>query len=406
MYKTFIPAESVDGKSHFVLNSALQQLIKNKEIKKFHRSNGWVDVNNDQRKHGSSRYSGHEMRVTSVLDQDIYLLTIKEQLDRGYPLELILGYGKRMQNVIYQIRQVANTDLSVSIQGETGTGKGVAALIIHELSKRRGKPFVVVDCSSITKTLVESELFGHERGSFTGAYKKKIGKFQLAEGGTIFLDEIGNLSIDMQTKLLQCLQDKVISAVGGIKPIELDIRVISATNVNLIEEVKKSNFREDLFYRLNEFEIYMPSLRERPDDIFFLAGKFLSMSNLELGKNVLGFSKEAADFLLEYTWPGNIREMKNFIKKASLFTDKIIGIEHFLCNIPAGETMLSLDSCLENAFIKGYSLNEIIIKIKREAEKRIIERVYEQSGRNKKKTSEILGIDYSTLYRKMKEYAK
>ncbi|CAN2042844.1 Sigma-54-dependent Fis family transcriptional regulator [Candidatus Magnetomoraceae bacterium gMMP-15] len=404
MMKNLIAVKFPDGRSYFILKSVLQNLINAKKIKKFLRSNGWVDVETDQRK-AYSKYSGPEKRkIDNELDHDIYLLTIREQLNKNHSLENILGYGKRIHKTILSMKQVAKTNLSVLLQGETGTGKGVIAFLIHELSKRKCKPFITVDCGAISETLIENELFGHEKGAFTGAFQKKIGKFEVANGGTIFLDEIANIPLNMQTKILCCLEEKIIYPVGGVKPVKLNIRIISATNSNLSKEVKNSNFRNDLYYRLNEFEIYIPSLRERSEDIFFLAGKFLTIANLKLEKNVLGFSEEALEFISQYNWNGNIREMKNVINKAALLADGIINIEHFSHDIYENEKILSLDHYLENAFIKGCSLNEIVSKIKSETEKIIIQRVYEQSGRNKKKTAKILGIDYSTLYRKMKAY--
>ena len=319
-------------------------------------------------------------------------------------MEAILGYGQRAQEIAAKLRNVAKTNLSVLIQGKTGTGKGVAALILHELSKRKDKPFIRVDCGAIPPTLIESELFGYEKGSFTGAFRSKPGRFQLANGGTIFLDEIANLSLDMQTRLLGFLEERVVNSIGGVNSVRLDVRVVSATNADLMDQIRRYQFREDLFYRLNEFEIEMPSLRERADDIFYLATKFLSIANAELGKNIFGFSEEAIDFLSGYDWSGNIRELKNIIKKAALFADEVIEVEHLLSSARDGEPTASLDGLLENAFVKGLPLSAINDVIRKAVEKRIIERVYEQSHHNKKKTCEALGIDYSTLYRKMKEY--
>jgi two-component system, NtrC family, response regulator HydG len=227
----------------------------------------------------------------------------------------------------------------------------------------------------------------------------------LAKGGTIFLDEIANLSMDMQTRLLGFLEERVVNAIGGVKSIKLDVRIISATNADLADQIKKYQFREDLFYRLNEYEIQIPPLRERPDDIFYLAAKFLLMANAEFKKNVFGFSEEAIDFLSGYPWSGNIRELKNMIKSATLSADKVIEVQHLLNKAHEEETTASLDACMENAFVKGHPLHEIKEMIRKVLEKRIIERVHEQLYRNKKETSEALMIDYSTLFRKMKEYA-
>ena len=380
-----VPTKAEGGKAYFVLKKNLPDLIKERRIQKFRRSEGWLDIDNDQRKNEEPRYNGPERRGCSVLDWTLFPLSIEEQLRRGQSLEAILGYGQRAREIALKLKNVAKTNLSVLIQGKTGTGKGIAALILHELSKRRDKPFIRVDCGAIPPTLIESELFGYEKGSFTGAFRSKPGRFQLANGGTVFLDEIANLSMDMQTRLLGFLEERVVNSIGGVSPVKLDVRIISATNADLADQIRSYQFREDLFYRLNEFEIHMPSLRERSDDIFYLATKFLLMANAELEKNIFGFSEEAIDFLSEYDWSGNIRELKNLIKRAALLADEVIEVEHLVSNARAGETTESLDSCLENAFVKGHSLHEINEMIRKVAEKRIIERVYEQSSRNKKK---------------------
>ena len=402
--RMFLPAEHASGKTCFVLKNCLPDLIRERKIQRFRRSSEWLTIDADQRKQDPGGYSGPERRLSSIVDWTLFSMSIEEQLHKGHSLEAILGYGRRIQEIILKLESVAETDLSVLIQGETGTGKGIAALILHKLSKRRNHPFIKVDCGAIPPTLIESELFGYERGSFTGAFKKKPGRFEMANGGTIFLDEIANLNLEMQTRLLGFLEERVVSSIGGVKSIKLDVRIISATNADLISRVRKYPFREDLFYRLNEFEIQMPSLRERVDDLFYLAAKFVTMANVELEKNIFGFTEGALDFLSEYEWSGNIRELKNFIKRATLLADDVIELEHLSSKGHEGGTRLTLDGCLENAFLKGRQLHDINEMIRSMAERRIIERVYEQSCRNKKKTSEILGIDYSTLFRKMKEY--
>jgi transcriptional regulator with PAS, ATPase and Fis domain len=227
----------------------------------------------------------------------------------------------------------------------------------------------------------------------------------MANGGTVFLDEIANLSMDMQTRLLGFLEERAVNSIGGGNPVKLDVRIISATNADLADQIRSYHFRDDLFYRLNEFEIQMPPLRERSDDIFYLATKFLAIANAELEKNIFGFSEGTIDFLSGNDWSGNVRELKNLIKRAALLADDVIDVEHLLGHTDEGERTMSLDSCLENAFVKGGSLHEIHDTVRKMAEKRIIERVYAQSYRNKKKACKALGIDYSTLFRKMKQYA-
>jgi transcriptional regulator with PAS, ATPase and Fis domain len=404
MHRMLVPAKTESGKVYFVLAGSLNSLIKERKIQKFRRSNGWLDIDDDQRKGERNGYSGPERRVSNIVNSSLFPLPIEEQFRKSHSLETIIGYGERAREIAEKLKSVAKTNLSVLIQGKTGTGKGVAALIIHELSKRKDKPFIRVDCGTIPPTLIESELFGYEKGSFTGASRSNPGKFQLAKGGTIFLDEIANLSMEMQTRLLGFLEERVVNSIGGVSPIKLDIRVISATNADLADQIRSYQFREDLFYRLNEFEVQIPPLKERPDDIFYLATKFLLMANAELEKHIFGFSEGAIDFLSSYPWTGNIRELKNSIKRAALGADEVIEVEHLVSNPPREETTLSLDGCLENAFVKGCPLYEINDMVRRVVERRIIERVYEQSHRNKKKTCTVLGIDYSTLYRKMKDY--
>jgi transcriptional regulator with PAS, ATPase and Fis domain len=400
-----IAVKTDSGKSYFVLENSLSSLIETRKIREFRRSNGWLSVDEDQRREERDGYDGPERRVSRIVNSSLFPLSIGEQLRRGHSVEAVIGYGERAREMALKLKSVAKTNLSVLIQGKTGTGKGVVASIIHELSKRKDEAFVRVDCGTIPPTLIESELFGYEKGSFTGASRSKPGKFQLAKGGTIFLDEIANLSMEMQTRLLGFLEERVVNSIGGVSPIKLDVRVISATNADLAEQIRSYQFREDLFYRLNEFEIQIPPLRERPDDIFYLATKFLLLANAELEKHIFGFSEAAIDFLSGYPWRGNIRELKNLIKRATLAAEEVIEAEHLLSNAPEEEITLSLDCWVENALVKGRPLYEINDTIRRIAEKKIIERVYEKSHKNKRRTCEALGINYSTLFRKMKEYS-
>jgi len=405
MRTLLVPAENEDGKTCFVLNHYLRQLIRERKIQRFRRSSGWLEVEGDERKEELDGYKGRERRISRIVDWSFFSLPIQQQLRAGQSLGAILGDGQKAREIALKLQSVAKTNLSVLIQGGTGTGKGVVASILHELSQRKDKPFIRVDCGAIPPTLVESELFGYEKGSFTGAFKSKLGRFQAADGGTVFLDEIANLSLEMQTRLLGFLEERVVDSIGATRSVKLDVRIVSATNADLADQIRKYQFREDLFYRLNEFEIDMPSLRERSDDIFYLATKFLAVANAELGKNIFGFSEKAIDFLFTYDWTGNIRELKNMIKRAALLAEELIEEEHLLRNANKGEPPVSLDCCLENAFLKARPLQEINNMIRTVVEKKIIERVYEQSSRNKKKTCEVLGINYSTLFRKMKEYS-
>lgn len=400
MDRVLLWAENERAEAIFVPKFYLETLLRGRKIKRFRRASGWIDHNEQQRNEQPGEYRGPERRLIGRIDWKLFPLPVEEQLRRECSLETILGDGETAREIARKLRNVARTNLSVLIQGKTGTGKGLAALILHELSPRRGKPFIRVDCGAIPPTLIESELFGYEKGSFTGAFRSKPGRFQMANGGTIFLDEIANLSMEMQTRLLGFLEERVVSSIGGVTSVKLDVRIISATNADLVEQVRKYQFREDLYFRLNEFEIYMPSLKERPDDLFFLATKFLTMANTELQKHVIGFSEEALDFISQYEWPGNIRELKNCIKRAVLLADDVIEKEHLLGSVRDVRTSPSLDATLENAFAKGRSLHEIVEMIGRLAEEKVIKRVYEQSCGNKRRTCEILGIDYSTLFRK------
>ncbi len=403
-HELLVPAKREDDASCLVLKNSLQHLLRERKILQFRRSSGWLAVDQDQRKRGEHRYAGPERRASRICDSTLFTLPLEQQLRKGLAIEAVLGYGQRAREVADKLRSVARTNLSVLIQGKTGTGKGVAALVLHELSKRKDKPFIKVDCGAIPPTLIESELFGHEKGSFTGAFRSRPGRFQLANGGTIFLDEIGNLSLEMQTRLLGFLEEHVVNSIGGVNSVRLDVRVVSATNVDLTEQIRKYLFREDLFYRLNEFEIAMPPLSERADDLFYLAAKFLVTANAELGKQVFGFSQAAIDFLSGYAWNGNIRELKNMIKKATLFADEVIEAEHLLVDARDQQHTTSLDALLETAYMKGLTLSAINEVIRKALEKRIIERRYHQSHGNKRKTCGALGIDYSTLYRKMMEH--
>ncbi len=404
MDRMLVLSKNENGKSYFVLKNKLERLIEMRKIQQFRRSDGWLDIDKAQRRDEKTEYKGPERRLCRKDNWNLFQLSIEQQLRKGISVEAILGQGQRAREIAFKLKSLANTDLSVLILGKTGTGKGVAASILHELSNRKDRPFIRVDCGAIPPTLIESELFGHEKGSFTGAFRSRPGRFQRANGGTILLDEIANLSMDMQTRLLGFLEERMVNSIGGASPIKINVRIISSTNANLTDQIQRNQFREDLFYRLSEFQIQMPPLSERPDDIFYLATKFVSISNAELGKNVFGFSEKAIDFLSGYDWIGNIREMRNMIRKATLFSNEVIEVEHLLDSAREEEATASLDRCLENAMVKCLSLHDINDMLRKKAEKRIIERVYAQSYKNKKKTCKALGIDYSTLYRKMKDY--
>ncbi|MDB5012994.1 MAG: sigma-54-dependent Fis family transcriptional regulator, partial [Daejeonella sp.] len=235
--------------------------------------------------------------------------------------EFIVGQSIASKELMRQIELVSPTNYSVILSGESGTGKESVAKGIHQKSSRKDKPFIAMDCGSLTKELAGSEFFGHEKGSFTGALFTKIGHFEMANGGTIFLDEVGNLSYDIQATLLRAVQERKIKRIGSTKELDLDVRIIVASNENLSEAIQKGKFREDLFHRFNEFNINLPPLRDRGKDILTFARSFLNSANAELNRKVEGFSEEVLDCFFNYNWPGNVRELKNVIRRATLFTE-------------------------------------------------------------------------------------
>ena len=298
-------------------------------------------------------------------------------------------------NKLYQhIDLVADTDMSVIIQGESGTGKEFAARTLHNQSKRKGKPFIAIDCGALSKDLAASELFGHIKGAFTGAVTDKKGSFEAANGGTIFLDEIGNLSYEVQVKLLRALQERVIQPLGSNKQIPVDVRIVTATNDDLANSMKNGEFREDLYHRLNEFKIQLPPLRERGIDLELFIDLFVRISNEELNRNVKEIDKETRSLLLKYDWPGNLRELKNVIKRMVLLT---VGHVATLDSLPdemkiavANEVPLDNPSDLK-------AVNE-------SNEKALITETLTKVKYNKSKAAKLLNIDRKTLYAKMERY--
>src|SRR5471030_28824 len=245
----------------------------------------------------------------------------RESKKKAFAGEFVLGNSKVSKELLRQIELVAPTNYSVIIMGESGTGKESVAKSIHLNSPHYNQPFVAMDCGSLTKELAASEFFGHEKGSFTGALYTKIGHFEMANGGTLFLDEVGNLSYEIQAALLRTVQERKVKRIGSTKEIDLDVRIIVATNENLQDGISKGKFREDLYHRFNEFTIYMPPLRELGSDIMLLAEHFLRTANQELGRNVFSFSPEVVECFMNYRWQGNIREMKNVVRRATLLTE-------------------------------------------------------------------------------------
>ena len=284
---------------------------------------------------------------------------------------------------------VAPTNMSVLINGSSGTGKEYVAHRIHQLSKRNNKPFIAVDCGSIPKELAASEFFGHVKGSFTGALTDKTGAFVAANGGTIFLDEIGNLSYEVQIQLLRALQERKIRPVGSTQEISVDIRLISATNENLEQAIEKGIFREDLYHRINEFTLRMPDLKERKEDILLFANFFLDQANKELDKHLIGFDPKASQALQSYHWPGNLRQMKNIVKRATLLAQG-----SFITLAELGTELLEAPS---------FNTTNMALR-NEETEKEHILEALRQTGNNKSKAAQLLDIDRKTLYNKLKLY--
>ncbi|MDD2714491.1 MAG: sigma-54 dependent transcriptional regulator [Candidatus Wallbacteria bacterium] len=304
-----------------------------------------------------------------------------EEVKVKYGMDLI-GVSSQMIQVFEKILKVAPTNSSVLITGESGVGKSLAAKSILDKSQRRTKPFVTVDMGSIPAALFESELFGHEKGSFTGATERKIGKIESADGGTLFLDEIGDLPLETQPKIMRLLQERVFERVGGVTPISIDVRIISATNRNLEELIERKIFRQDLYYRLNVFPIPIPPLRERRPDIMLHCEHFIRRFCEENNAGPKSLSQKAIDLLLSNGWPGNVRELYNVLERALILSDEIIMPEHLWLKAENGEIPSSLD----------------------DLEREHIRRVMSYTEGNKLKAAAILGIERSTLYRLIKKY--
>ncbi|RJR18084.1 MAG: sigma-54-dependent Fis family transcriptional regulator [Nitrospiraceae bacterium] len=300
----------------------------------------------------------------------------------------IITSDENMKNLLQLTGSVAASDMTVLVLGESGTGKEVLARYIHKSSRRSRKPLVAVNCAAIPDNLLESELFGHEKGAFTGAVEKKAGKFELAHGGTILLDEIGEMTATLQAKLLRVLQEKEIDRIGGKQPVPVDVRVIATTNRDLQKEIEAGRFREDLYFRLSVFPIHMPPLRERPEDIRLLAGHFAEKFSRELNKNITGFTEEAADFLRTRRWKGNIRELENAVHRAVLIArGELIDVEDFM---------------LEESVAQS-AANEGSIK---DMEMDLIAKTLETTNGNKTQAAKLLGVSVRTIRNKLNGYGK
>jgi DNA-binding NtrC family response regulator len=312
---------------------------------------------------------------------------LKEQLEEKYKDLKIIGESKEIQDVLSTVARVAKTDSTVLIRGESGTGKELVARAIHTLSDRASKNFISLSCAAIPETLLESELFGYEKGAFTGATRRKEGRFELADSGTLFLDEIGDLSLETQVKLLRVIEAQEFERLGGKETIKVNVRIISATNQDLERKIKEKSFREDLYYRLNVVSIFIPPLHERKEDILPLVEHFIQKYNQKTGKNIQGITREAKDILLSYPWTGNIRELENVIERAIVLS--------------RGEAIDKSDLAYlsfqrAEQFPSDFTLKEL--------EKNQILKVLEKTNGNLSQAAELLGIHRNTLRLKIKEY--
>lgn len=327
------------------------------------------------------------------------LQILKHAVAARKSFDQLIGISEKMNKVIAQAQCVVDTDASVLLQGESGTGKEVIANAIHLASKRKNEPMVAVNCGAIPLSLIESELFGHEKGAFTDAGEAKPGKFEQANGGTLFLDELGELPLDAQVKLLRVLEDKKVTRVGGIKPIPVDVRIISATNKNLEERVQKGDFRLDLYYRLNVFSIVIPPLRERKEDIPLLIDHFINVYNKELNTKIQNLSSQALELLANYPWPGNVRDLQNCIQSAMILArEGTLTTEHLPMRIK-GYHVYEPEVAMADA-----GLDKNIKHINARLEKEFIIDALAKTNYSRTETAKLLKISRKTLFNKMKEY--
>jgi len=327
-------------------------------------------------------------------------LRLKRELKKKFHPINIIGESKRMTDVYSSIDLVSTTKATVMLRGESGTGKELVARAVHYHSDRADKPFIKVSCAALPDTLLESELFGYEKGAFTGANALKQGRFELAHTGTLFLDEIGDIPLSTQVKLLRVLQEKEFERLGGVETIRTDIRLIVATNKNLEREIQQGQFREDLYYRLNVIPIFLPSLRERKEDLPLLVQHFLERANQENGKQIKRVSDEAWEYLVNYSWPGNVREMENAIERAVIMCKgDVIGREHFPFDLQAN--IRPLDELTNDQLEETHHLPTAIEKL----EKRMLSKALEKAGGNKRKAARLLGVTERILGYKVKQHS-
>ena len=367
--------------------------------------------------------------VTKPIDNNDLLFTIKRALEKQDLVQEVehlrtvlnerallyklMGNSDPIKKLVRHVEKVAPTLFTVLIEGESGTGKELVARAIHNASHVKDGPFVALDCGAIPETLIESELFGYMKGAFTGADSDKPGHFELAHGGTIFLDEVGNLSYAVQQKLLRAIQERMIRRLGGKNSVPVKVRIIAATNQSLEKDIKSGNFRSDLYFRLNEFSLKMPPLKDRVEDIPYLAKKFVDEVEIELNKKCGGFSKETLLSLDAYHWPGNVRELRNVIRQAVLLCEENVPIQrqHLMFSAQCGNNTFfapastNTNAVPGNPLDGGKSLKEIVNAHVEAVEKQIIGTVLKESNGNKSRAARKLGMDYKTLLRKVKGLA-
>ena len=342
---------------------------------------------------GAADYIAKPLNPDELLDKIKELVYVEEKAPARVPVSsapdlYIEGQSQAARQLYEHVRLVAPTDMSVLVTGASGTGKEYIARRIHEQSNRSKAPFVAVDCGAIPKELAASEFFGHVKGSFTGAIENKTGAFVAAQGGTIFLDEIGNLTYEVQVQLLRALQERKVKPIGSNQEIAINVRLISATNENLRQAIEKGDFREDLYHRINEFTIRIPDLKERKEDLLLFANHFLDLANSELQKDIIGFDNDTMQLFQSYSWPGNLRQMKNVIKYATL-----LATGRYITRKELPEELT--ENLLSHANIQLKNV---------EHERDLIRKALQECGNNKTRAAQLLGIDRKTLYNKLKIY--
>jgi len=358
--------------------------------------------------------------ITKPLNQDALLFSVQRALEKQdlehevaqlrnvlnerVSLHQKMGSSDPIKKLVRNVEKVAPTSFTVLIEGESGTGKELVARAIHDLSQVKDRPFVAVDCGAIPDTLIESELFGYMKGAFTGAERDKPGYFEMAEGGTLFLDEVGNLSYTVQQTLLRAVQERMVQRLGG-ESVAISVRIVAATNQSLAKDVESGKFRSDLFFRLNEFSIKIPSLKERTEDVPYLANKFMDEAGRELGKECAGFSRDTLIALSQYAWPGNVRELRNVIRQAVLMCEEnvLIGLGNLPFTSHSGSSTQGAGLQVSDILCSSQgSFKNVMKKLKDPIEKRLIQDVMAEAGGNKSETARRLNVDYKTLLRKLK----